>query len=413
MSVRLSRTCRAVIWAMGATGGLVGLSGCSSDAKPTPSPPPEVSVIQVAPVPITVYDQYVAQTQAPDTIEIRAQVTGLLDRQAFTDGGRIRKGDLLYVIDQRPFEAQLAQAKATLAQAEANLINARQNLARNARLIAQKAVSQQDYDTAVAQEAASTALVDSQKALLRDAELNLEFATLRAPRDGFMSSSLVKPGALITAQQTLLTTLYSSDPMWVIFSISEDKLLELHKRLKHPPGDRPDQAPPFRIRLADGTDYALPGKLNFVDAAIDQKSGTLQVRISVPNPDRFLRPGLFARVIVAAYENPTAIRIPQQAVQELQGLKSVFVVGAGDKAEVRQIVAGYRVGNDWVVDSGLAAGDRVVIEGIGKVRPGAPVKPVAPASGGSDPGTAPSAPKPTPHAGVAPDPTAAGSGSQA
>jgi membrane fusion protein (multidrug efflux system) len=370
-------------------------------------------VIQVTPGPVTVYDEYVAQTQAPDTIEIRAQVTGLLSRQAFTDGARIRKGDLLYVIDQRPFEAQLAQAKATLAQAEANLVNTRQNLARNARLIAQKAVSQQDYDTAVAQEAASTALVDSQKALLRDAELNLEFATLRAPRNGFMSSSLVKPGSLINAQQTLLTTLYSSDPMWVIFSISEDKLLELQKRLKHPPGDRPDQAPPFRIRLADGTDYALPGKLNFVDAAIDQKSGTLQVRISVPNPDRFLRPGLFARVIVAAYENPNAIRIPQQAVQELQGLKSVFVVGAGDKAEVRQIVAGYRLGNDWVVDSGLAAGDRVVIEGIGKVRPGAPVKPVAPASSGSDPGTAPSAPKPTPHAGAALDPAAVASGSQA
>jgi membrane fusion protein, multidrug efflux system len=413
MSDRLSRTCRAVIWAVSATGGLLGLGGCSSDAKPTAPPPPEVSVLQVTPGPVTVYDEYVAQTQAPNTIEIRSQVTGLLDRQVFTDGARVRKGDLLYVIDQRPFEAQLAQAKATLAQAEANLVNARQNLARNARLIAQKAVSQQDYDTAVAQEAASTALVDSQRALLRDAELNLEFATLRAPRDGFMSSSLVKPGSLITAQQTLLTTLYSSDPMWVIFSISEDKLLELQKRLKHPPGDRPDQAPPFRIRLADGTDYALPGKLNFVDAAIDQRSGTLQVRISVPNPDRFLRPGLFARVIVAAYQNPSAIRIPQQAVQELQGLKSVFVVGAGDKAEVRQIVAGYRLGNDWVVDSGLAAGDRVVIEGIGKVRPGAPVKPVAPPSGGSDPGTAPPAPKLTPHANAVVDPAAAESDSRA
>ena len=409
MSVRLSRMGWGVIWAVTVADAVVGLSGCSSDAKPTTPPAPEVAVIQVTPAPVTVYDEYVAQTQAPDTIEIRAQVTGLLKRQAFMDGARVSKGDLLYVIDQRPFEAQLAQAKATLAQAQANLINARQNLARNGRLIAQKAVSQQDYDTAVAQEAASTALVDSQKALLRDAELNLEFTTLRAPRHGFMSSSLVKPGSLINAQQTLLTTLYSSDPMWVLFSISEDKLLELQKRLKHPPGERPDQAPPFRIRLADGTDYALPGKLDFVDAAIDPKSGTLQVRISVPNPDRFLRPGLFARVIVAAYENPSAIRIPQAAVQELQGLKSVFVVGAGDKVEVREIVAGYRLGNEWVVDSGLAAGERVVVEGIGKVRPGAPVKPVAPASGsGSDPGTPPSLPKASPRAGAAEPAAAAG-----
>ena len=233
-------------------------------------------MIELRPGPVTVYDEYVAQTQAPDTIEIRSQVTGLLERQAFADGARVRKGDVLYVIDQRPFEAQLAQAKASLAQAEANLVNAKQNLARNSRLIAQKAVSQQDYDTAVAQERSSAALVEAQKALLRNTELNLEFATLRASRDGFMSSSMVKPGSLITAQQTLLTTLYSSDPMWVNFSISEDKLLELQKKFKHPPGDSPETAPPYHLRLADGTDYALPGRLNFVDATIDPKSGTLQ-----------------------------------------------------------------------------------------------------------------------------------------
>jgi len=367
----------------------VALSGCKGSAQPAAPPPPEVSVIAVKPAPVTVYNEYVAQTQAPDTIEIRSQVTGLLERQAFADGARVKKGDLLYVIDQRPFEAQLSQAKASLAQAEANLVNAKQSLARNSRLIAQKAVSQQDYDTAVAQERSSAALVEAQKALLRNTELNLEFATIRASRDGFMSSSQVKAGSLITAQQTLLTTLYSSDPMWVNFSLSEDRLLELQKTLKHPPGDSPDTAPPFHIRLADGTDYALTGKLNFVDATLDQKSGTLQVRISVPNPNRVLRPGLFVRVIVAAFENPSAIRVPQQAVQELQGLKSVFVVGAGDKADARQIVANYRLGNDWVVDSGLTSGDRVVVEGIAKIKPGAPVKPVMTAVADSPPSTGP------------------------
>src|SRR5712672_561523 len=249
----------------------VAVSGCNSAAGPQSPPMPEVSVIEVKPGPVVVNNEYVAQAQAPDMIEIRAQVTGLLERQAFADGARVRKGDLLYVIDQRPFESQLAQAKAGLAQAQANLVNAQQNLARNSRLIAQKAVSQQDYDTAVAQERASAALVEAQKALLRNVELNLEFATIRAPRDGFMSSSQVKPGSLITAQQTLLNTLYSSDPMWVYFSISEEKLLALQTTLKHPPGDRPDLAPPYHIRLADGTDYKLTGKLNFVDAAIDQK----------------------------------------------------------------------------------------------------------------------------------------------
>jgi membrane fusion protein (multidrug efflux system) len=359
----------------------LGLAGCKGNTPPAPPPPAEVSVIEAKAHPVTVYNEYVGQTQAPDTIEIRSQVTGLLNRQVFTDGARVKKGDVLYIIDQRPFEAQVANAKASLAQAEANLVNAGQNLARQERLIAQRAVSQQDYDTAVAQERSGKALVEAQKALLRNSELNLEFATLRASRDGFMSSSLVKPGALITAQQTLLTTLYSSDPMWVIFSISEDRFLELQKTLKHPPGDRPDTAPPFLIRLADGTDYALRGKLDFIDATIDQKSGTLQVRISVPNPNRQLRPGLFVRVVVAAFENPTAISIPQQAVQEQQGLKSVYVVSAENKAELRPIVASYRLGNEWVVDSGLKAGDRVVVEGMGKIRAGSPVKAVASGSG--------------------------------
>jgi membrane fusion protein, multidrug efflux system len=364
------------------------LSGCKGKAEQQQPPPTEVSVIEVKPRPATVYDEYVAQTQAPDTIEIRSQVTGLLARQAFGDGARVNKGELLYVIDQRPFEAQLAQAKASLAQAEANQVNAKQNLARNSRLIAQKAVSQQDYDSAVAQDHSSAALVEAQRALLRNVELNLEFATLRAPRDGFMSNSLVKPGSLITAQQTLLTTLYSSDPMWVYFSISEDKLSSLQKLLKSPPGEGSDAGPAFHIRLADGKDYNLTGKLNFVDATIDPKSGTLQLRVSVPNPDRSLRPGLFVRVIVAAFENPNAIRIPQQAVSELQGLKSVYVVSADEKAEQRQIVATYRVGNDWVVDSGLKPGDRVVTEGIGKLKPGAPVKPVMTAGVAGESGAA-------------------------
>jgi membrane fusion protein (multidrug efflux system) len=171
--------------------------------------------------------------------------------------------------------------------------------------------------------------------------------------------------------------------MWVNFSISEDRFLELQKTLKHPVGDRPDTAPPFHIRLADGTDWKLPGKLNFVDATIDQKSGTLQVRVSVPNPQRQLRPGLFVRVFVAAFENPSALRVPQQAVQELQGLKSVYVVNAEEKAEPRPIIASHRLGNEWLVDSGLNPGDRIVVEGVGKIRAGATVKAVLAATQGA------------------------------
>ena len=352
------------------------LSGCGKPHAQPAAPLTEVTVMEVAPRPVVLYNEYVAQTQAPDTIEIRAQVTGLLERQAFADGARVRKGDVLYVIDQRPFLAQVSQARANLAQAEANLVNARQNLARNARLIAEKAVSQADYDSAVAQEGATMGLVEAQGALLRNAELNLEFATIRAPRDGFMSSSQLKPGALITAQQTLLSTLYSSDPMWVYFTLSEDRLLELQKSSR-----TPDKSTPFRIRLADGSDYKMTGRLDFVDAALDQRSGTLQVRVTVPNPERILRPGLFVRVSVPVLDAAQAICVPQQAVQELQGTKSVFVVGADGKAEARAIVAHHRLGNEWVVASGLAAGERVVVEGTSKIRGGAPVKALLAAAG--------------------------------
>jgi len=370
---REERTMRSTLFAaLGivlALAGFVLLTGCTKPQAQPAAPPAEVTVIEVAPKPVALFNDYVAQTQSPDTIEIRAQVTGLLEHQAFTDGRRVKKGDVLYVIDQRPFAAQVAQAKGALAQAEANLVNFRQNLERNARLIAEKAVSQADYDSAVAQQRAGEALVEAQRALLRNAELNLEFATVRAPREGHMSRSEVKPGALITAQQTLLSTLYSSDPMYVYFTISEDRLLELGKAAR-----TPDKTTPFRITLADGNVYASSGRLDFVDAAIDQKSGTLQVRLSVPNPERVLRPGLFVRVSVPVFDTSEAICIPQQAVQELQGTKSVFVVGADGKAQARQIVATRRLGNEWVVMKGLAAGEHVVVEGTSKIRPGAPVK---------------------------------------
>ena len=299
------------------------LGGCTSKAQPPAPPPAEVTVIEAKRAPALVYNEYVAQTQAPDTIEIRAQVTGLLERQLFADGARVRKGDVLYVIDQRPFEAQRAQARAGLAQSQANLTNARQNLARNQRLIEENAVSRQDYDSAVAQERAALAVMEAQAALLRNAEINLEFTTIRAARDGIMSNSLVKPGSLITAQQTLLDTLYSSDPMWVNFTVGEQRVLQLQKSAK-----RPDATTPFRITLTDGTVYPHPGHLEFVDAAIDARNGSLNVRLSVPNPDRLLRPGLFVRVGAPALDAPDAIRIPQQAVQELKGTKQVFVVGA-------------------------------------------------------------------------------------
>ena len=358
--------------------GLYWLSSTAQKAQGKGPPALEVTVMKLSAGPATIYDEYVGQTDAQDVIEIRAQVTGLLERLAFADGAHVKKGELLYIIDQRPFESALAQAKANLAQAQANLVNAEQKLQRTKLLVERKFVSDQDYDAAVAAEQAAKAGAQAQQALLRAAELNLGFTVIRAPREGFISKSLVKTGALITAQQTLLNTLYSSDPMYVYFSISESKLKELSKLVKRAPGEEPAKAPSFQIRLVDGSDFGHPGELNFLDAALDDKTGTLRARLLAPNPGRQLRPGQFVRVIVPMLEYPSAVRVPQKAVRELQGIKTVFVVDAENKVAPRQINARYRIESDWVVESGLQPGEVVVVEGTQKVRPGQVVKPVTP-----------------------------------
>ena len=355
----------------------LALAGCGGKAPPPAPPAPEVTVITAVIQPITVLEEYVGQTEAVDTVEIRARVSGLLERQGFEDGARVKRGDLLFVIDQQPFIAALAQTKAALAQTQAAHLNSKQSLDRIRPLLADKAISQQDLDTAIAREATDAANVDASKAQVKTAQLNLEYASIHAPRDGVISKALIKPGGLVNASTTLLTTLYSVDPIYVNFTVSEQKLLELQRQLKRNPGEEKARLPPFRLKLADGSEYKSSGKLNFVDAAVDAKSGTLQVRVQVPNPERLLRAGQLVRVIFPSLQELNAIRIPQQAVQELQGKRSVFVVDAEGKAAYREIAANTRLGNDWVVEGGLTAGETVIVEGMQKVRPGAPVKPVA------------------------------------
>jgi membrane fusion protein (multidrug efflux system) len=357
---------------------VLALSGCNKQGPNQAPPPPEVNVITAATQPITVYEEYVGQTEAVDTVEIRARISGILERQGFEDGARVKRGELLFVIDPQPYIAVLAQAKAALAQTQASHLNSKQSLERIRPLLADKAISQQDLDTAIARESTDAANVDAAKAQVKTAELNLEYATISAPRDGVISKALVKPGGLVNASTTLLTTLYSVDPIYVNFTFSEQKLLELQRQLKRNPGEDNTRLPPFRLRLADGSEYKSSGKLNFVDAAVDPKSGTLQVRVKVPNPDRLLRAGQLVRVIFPSLDELNAIRIPQQAVQELQGKRSVYVVDTEGKAAYREIIATKRLGNDWVVESGIAAGDKVIVEGTQKVRPGAPVKIGAP-----------------------------------
>lgn len=352
-----------------------GLCACGKTAKAPPQPPPpEVTVLKVSTAPVTVFDDYAAQTEAVQSVEIRSRVGGILQRQAYKEGTTVKKGDLLFLIDQEPYASALAQATAILGQAQASWLNSRQNLARLRPLLAVQAISQQDLDAAVARERADAASVEAAKAQVKQAQLNLGYTTIRAPRDGLISKALIKPGGLVNASATLLTTLYSVDPIYVAFTISEQKLTELQKQynLRDP---NMLQAPAIKLKLIDGSDYRYSGKLDFLDAAVDPRNGTLPVRLVVPNPEGALRHGQFVRAIVPAREIPNAVLVPQKAVQELQGKHSVFVVGPDNKAIYRDITVGARIGNNWVVEQGLRPGELVIVEGISKVKPGVTVKP--------------------------------------
>jgi membrane fusion protein (multidrug efflux system) len=347
--------------------------GRNANAPPQP-PPPEVSVIKVGTTPVTVFDDYAAQTEAVQPVEIRARVGGILERQAFKDGATVKKGDPLFQIDQEQYASALAQAKANLGQAQASWLNSRQNLTRLRPLLSVQAISQQDLDAAVARERADAASVEAFKAQVRQAELNLGYTSIRAPRDGLIGRALIKPGGLVNASTTLLATLYSVDPIYVAFTISERKLVELQQQynLRDPNLTTPE----IKVKLIDGSEYRYSGKFDFIDPAVDPRNGTLPVRLVVPNPDGVLRQGQFVRAIVPARENPNAILVPQKAVQELQGKHSVYVAGEDNKAMHRDIEVSTRVGNNWIVERGLKPGEMVIVEGISKVKPGIVVKPV-------------------------------------
>ena len=371
------------------------LVSCSPKAPPPPPPPvPEVAVLTVKTEPVTVYDEYVAQTEAIDTVEVRARVGGILETQNYTDGATVQKDQILFQIDSQPFKAALAQAKAALMQAQASHTNSRQVLERIRPLVKDHALSAQDLDAAVAKEGVDAANDESAKAQLTTAELNLSYTTIRAPRSGKVSKSLIKPGGLVNASTTLLTTLYSVDPIYVNFTVSEQKLMEIQKRLKG--ALTPDKkAINYAIKLVDGTTYPHPGRLNFVDTVIDAKTGTLQLRLLGPNAEQSLRAGQFVRVVVPGAVNAAAVRLPQQAVQEMQGKRAVLLVDPQGKVSYQEINATMREGNNWIVEGGLNPGDIVVAEGVNKVRPGAMVKTI-PYVASPAPGAPPAAPALTP-----------------
>jgi membrane fusion protein (multidrug efflux system) len=349
------------------------LPACSRSG-PAAAPAQEVSTLRLAPQPAAVTEDYVAEIEAHNTVEVRPRVGGVLEQQAAREGDRVKPGQLLFVIDRQPYIAALAQAKANLAQAQAAVEQSKRDLARVQPLSAIDAVSQQELDAAVAKNDANRASVEAAQAAVQTARLNLGYCEIRSPINGLMGRALLRLGGLVTASTTLLTTVYETDTMYVNFSISEQRLLQMQRDLGHAPNQDARTPPPFRVFLLDGSEYTRAPRLNFIDAAVDARTGTLPIRLEVDNPQGLLRAGQFARVQVVARQQPDALVLPQRAVLDLQGKNYVWIVDAQGKAQQRDVRMGPRLGHDWLVEQGLQAGETVIVDGVQRLKPGTPVK---------------------------------------
>ncbi|HXC51421.1 MAG TPA: efflux RND transporter periplasmic adaptor subunit [Candidatus Limnocylindrales bacterium] len=367
-----------------------GLAVCLSAAActktaPVAPPPPDVQVATVLQRDVPIYIESIGQTLGSQEVEVRARSAGFLETVDFKEGSFVKKGDLLYTIDPRNLQATLAQARGRLASARADLARARQDVARYKPLVALNAIPRQQYDTAVALESAASAVVDAESAAVDNATIDLEYTKIYSPIDGLVGKTEVKPGNLVgRGDNTLLTTVSTIDPIHVRFSIAERDYLKYARAT----GNKPEKdAGRFELILGDGSVHNHRGGLEFADRLVDPTTGTLMLEVSFPNPEKLIRPGQYARVRAAVDLRKGAILVPQRAVKELQATYSVAVVSDDGKVTMRSVKPGERVDSLWVIESGLSPGEKVVVEGLQKVRDGITVKPTVVTI--EEPGSAP------------------------
>jgi membrane fusion protein (multidrug efflux system) len=360
-------------------GAALLIAACSKAAPPPAPPPPEVRVVTVGTEPIANVIELPGRLQAVRISEVRARVDGIVQRRLYTEGTDVREGQPLFAIDPRELRARANAAQASLAKAQATAANATQDVNRYKGLVAQQALSQQEYDAAVARLRTAEADVAQRRAELAEVRLSLGYTTVRAPISGRAGRAEVTEGALVSAGAgTLLTVIEQLDPIYANFSQSSSDVLALRKKISsgmvQAPAARQMTA---RLVLEDGTAYRMPGKLNFVDMSFDEATGTGAMRAEFPNPQRALVPGQFVRVRVEAGVQAKGLRIPQRAVTVTPTAANVLVVGAKDIVESRPVKLGALEGDYWIIQSGLEAGERIIVDGLQKAAPGKPVKPVA------------------------------------
>ncbi|HNE00461.1 MAG TPA: efflux RND transporter periplasmic adaptor subunit [Plasticicumulans sp.] len=361
----------------------VTLSGCDEPqaaVKPAAPAPVEVGVVEIRPEPLTLTTELPGRTRAHLVAEVRPQVGGIIEQRLFREGAEVGAGDLLYRIDPASFQAAYDSAKAALAKAQADIRSVQLKAERYKDLVRIKAVSDQDYDDARAALAQAQAEVEAQKAALETARINLDYTQVRAPIAGRIGRSSVTPGALVTADQTTaLATIQQLDPVYVDVQRSSTEWLELQQalksgRLSHPGADG---SVAVRLKLEDGSDYPQTGRLLFSEVTVDAGTGAITLRAEFPNPDQRLLPGMYVRAVLEEGIAQQALLVPQRAVsRDARGKASALVVNADGKAERRDLVTERAVGDRWLVTTGIAAGERVIVDNLQKVKAGALVKPL-------------------------------------
>ena len=367
--------------AFAALASLLLVGGCQSGKgrEPAPAPVPEVATVNVSTGPVALTTELPGRTSAYRVADVRPQVNGLIQKRLFTEGSLVTAGQVLYQIDPAPFQAVLDNAKAALAKAEANLQAIRSKAERFKELLPEKAVSQQDYDDAEAALKQTEADIEVWKATVKTASINLGYTRIVAPISGRIGRSNVTEGALVTAQQpTPLSTIQQLDPVYVDVPQSTSETLRLKRLLE---GGRLNQGgegqKKVKLLLEDGSEYPLMGTLQFRDVTVDPTTASVILRVVFPNPQGVLLPGMFVRAVVREGIKVQAILIPQQAVsRDPKGNPVALIVDAGGKVQQRMLVLDRAIGDEWLVATGLASGDRVIVEGMQKVRPGASVKAV-------------------------------------
>jgi RND family efflux transporter MFP subunit len=355
----------------------VSLAGCASPQASTPPPPPEVEVVSVVQQEVPIYSDWVATLDGYVNAQIQPQVSGYVIKQDYREGSVVRKGDVLFEIDPRPFQAVLDQAKAQVAQANAQLGSAVLNVKRDIPEAQARAIPQSQLDNDTQAKLAAEATVQADQATVEQAELNFGFTKVRSLVDGVAGTAQIQIGNLV-APGSVLTTVSQLNPIKAYFSINELEYLHIADKIK--PGTvgdllRNSKSVPLQLILADESSYRYTGEVVFAERQVNSQTGTIRITGAFPNPNNILRPGQFGRVRAVTTLQKDALLVPQRAVSQLQGTYQVAVVSRDNKVGIRNVKVGYRVGSVWIIDEGLNPGERVVTEGVEKVRDGLTVSP--------------------------------------